>query len=108
MAGFALAGGIKEIDFLHLTESDVSVDSPAEYIVYYGVLLIMLVLNLTVDKRGGCHSICWMSPFITAGYRLVQLLRLPAPPCEIRSRKMRVLRNLRQKLPNEHKYVRFA
>jgi polyferredoxin len=77
VAGFILAGGIRGIDPLHLTERVVSIDEPARYIVYYMVLLIFFILTIAVGRRGACHTICWMSPFLTAGMWLGRKLHLP-------------------------------
>lgn len=67
LAGFLLAGGIKGINPLHLTEQVVSVDEPLKYITYYFVLFLLFFLSVWIGRRGACHSICWMSPFLTAG-----------------------------------------
>jgi len=53
------------------------VDEPAKYIVYYSVLLIFFGLSVGIGKRGACHAICWMSPFLTAGAFVGRKLRLP-------------------------------
>ncbi|WKY44652.1 4Fe-4S binding protein [Eubacteriaceae bacterium ES2] len=74
---FLLAGGIKSIEPLYMTENIISVDSPAKYIVYYGVLLIYVVLTFALGKRGACQSICWMNPFLVAGYHVGRLIRIP-------------------------------
>jgi len=77
VAGFVLAGGIKGIDPLRLTETGISVDEPAKYIVYYFVVGLFFVLSVAIGRRGACHAICWMSPFLTAGMWLGRKLRLP-------------------------------
>ncbi len=77
IAGFALAGGIRGVDPLHLTERVVSVDEPFKYITYYFVLFILLALTLLVGRRGACHAVCWMSPFLIAGMLAGRALRLP-------------------------------
>ena len=74
---FILAGGIKGVDPLHLTENVVSVDEPFKYITYYLVLAVFIILTFALGKRGACHSICWMSPFLTAGYSVGRLLGIP-------------------------------
>lgn len=77
VTGFVLAGGIRGIDPLRLTESGISVDAPAKYIVYYFVVGLFFVLSIAIGRRGACHAVCWMSPFLTAGMWLGQKLRLP-------------------------------
>ena len=72
------AGGYHTIDLLYMTETGISVSEPAMYIVYYAVTGIFITLSLTLGKRGGCHSICWMAPFMILGRKLSNLLRLPA------------------------------
>lgn len=77
IAGFVLAGGIKGFDPLHLTENVISVDEPFKYITYYLVLFIFFALTLLIGKRGACHTICWMSPFLVDGYLLGKALHIP-------------------------------
>ncbi len=77
LAMFALSGGIRGISPLHLTESGISVDAPMKYIVYCLVVFLFLLLTLLLGKRGACQSICWIAPFLTAGYHVGRFLRLP-------------------------------
>jgi len=48
-----------------------------KFITYYMILAILFVLTITIGKRGACHSICWMSPFMVGGYLLGKTLHLP-------------------------------
>lgn len=77
VAGFVLAGGINGVDPLHLTDKIVSVDEPVKFFIYYIVLLIFFLLTVTIGKRGACHTICWMAPFMAAGYQVGRTLHLP-------------------------------
>ena len=77
VTGFVLAGGIKGVDPLRLTENYVSVDEPIKYIMYYLVLGLIFVLDLALGRRGACHGICWMSPFLNAGQLVGRILHLP-------------------------------
>jgi polyferredoxin len=79
------AGGYKSINLLFLTDSGVAVDIPEKYIIYYLVLALFFGLAFIVGKRAGCHTICWMSPFMILGRKLRNLfawpsLRLKASP----------------------------
>ena len=77
IAGFVFAGGIHGIDPFHLTENVISVDEPLKFIIYYIVLFVFFILTIAIGRRGACHSICWMSPFLVGGYTLGRLLHLP-------------------------------
>ena len=61
------AGGYQQVNFFHLTENVVSVDDPWKYITYYLVVLIFISLAIFAGRRAGCHSICWMAPFMIIG-----------------------------------------
>ncbi len=75
---FARAGGIARVDFLHLTETGISVDEPLKYITYYGVVFLFVGLAVFAGRRAGCHTICWMAPFMIIGRWLRNRLGLPA------------------------------
>jgi len=77
VTGFVLAGGIRGVDPLRLTERYISVDEPIKYIMYYLVMGLFFVLDLALGRRGACHGICWMSPFLNAGMLVGRLLHLP-------------------------------
>jgi polyferredoxin len=77
IAMFVLAGGIRGFDPLRMTSGGISVDMPMKYIIYYLVLALYVVVSLTIGRRGACHSFCWMSPFLVAGYHFGKLLRIP-------------------------------
>jgi polyferredoxin len=61
------AGGYTAVNLLHLTESGISVDEPFKYITYYAVVLIFVGLAAFAGRRAGCHTICWMAPFMISG-----------------------------------------
>ena len=71
------AGGYKRVEPLFLTEEIVSVTMPQQYIIYYFVLTTIVVLSLTVGRRGFCHTTCWMAPFMIIGRKISNWLRLP-------------------------------
>ena len=77
VTGFVLAGGIKGFDPFYMTDKIISVDAPGKYIIYYAVLALIFVLTVAIGRRGSCHTICWMSPFITGGELLGRALHLP-------------------------------
>lgn len=88
---FIRSGGIKQINPLFGTEGGISVAGSAErpimfaYFIYYMVIVLFSGLALIVGRRAGCHSICWMAPFMMIGRWLRNrigwiALRLQATP----------------------------
>lgn len=77
LTGFVLAGGIHSVNPFHMTERLVSVDEPFKYITLYLVIGVFFALTIWLGRRGACHAICWMSPFLVAGTWLGRQLRLP-------------------------------
>lgn len=61
------AGGYTKVNLLHLTDSGISVDEPFKYIIYYIVVLLFVGLAAFAGRRAGCHTICWMAPFMIIG-----------------------------------------
>lgn len=70
--------GIRQADFLYMTESGISVDEPFKYVIYFGVAAILLIVALLVGRRGSCHAICWMAPFMTCGMAAGHALSVPS------------------------------
>ena len=66
-----------EIDFLFGTEHGISVHNPFYYIIYYGIVLLILLPDLISGKRAFCHYICWMAPFMITGEKIRKVLRMP-------------------------------
>jgi ferredoxin-type protein NapH len=78
------AGGYHRIDPFLDTQGGISVagdaDRPiiAAYFFYYLVILIFLLLSVFAGRRAGCHTICWMAPFMILGRKLRNLFNWPA------------------------------
>lgn len=67
----------EEVDPLYQTAKGISIHQPMGYIIYYAVIGLFLILALIFGNRGGCHTVCWMSPFMIVGSKLGRLLKLP-------------------------------
>ena len=74
---FVRSGGIYKVDFFFHTTNGVSLNEPFTYAIYYGVILIIVVLALTSGKRAFCHYICWMAPFMVIGTKVADFLKIP-------------------------------
>ena len=77
------AGGYRAVDpFFHL-EGGVTMaipDSggPPWYMIYYIVIVVFAGLAVIVGRRAGCHTVCWMAPFMIVGRRIRNLVRWPS------------------------------
>lgn len=59
-------------DFLYFVDIDM------QYIIIYAIVMTVIYLfTLLTGKRGMCHSLCWMAPFMVIGEKLADLLHIP-------------------------------
>jgi ferredoxin-type protein NapH len=72
------AGGYRRIDFFHLTESGVSVTEPMQYANYLLVVGLFVILAVLMGRRAGCHTVCWMAPFMIIGRKIRNLAPWPS------------------------------
>lgn len=72
------AGGYRTVNFFHLTENIISIDRVYGFVIYYVVVLAFLIPSLLVGRRAGCHTFCWMAPFMIIGRKLRNLFAWPA------------------------------
>jgi polyferredoxin len=72
------AGGYRAVQPFYQLEGAVTVAQPYWYMVYYIVIAVFLGLALVFGRRAGCHTICWMAPFMILGRKLRNVARWPA------------------------------
>jgi ferredoxin-type protein NapH len=72
------AGGVGGIEPLFMMENGISVSDLSNYITFFMVLLIFLVIAFAVGRRAVCHSICWIAPFMILGRKLRNTLKWPS------------------------------
>lgn len=78
------AGGYTSVNPLYGTVGGISVAGDAErpviaaYVTYFMVVLLFFGLALALGRRGGCHSVCWMAPFMIAGRAARNTLAWPS------------------------------
>ena len=76
---FCYAGKIRElkIDFFYQTDHGISASDFQSYVIYYGIVLLILLSALIAGRRAFCHYFCWMAPFLIFGTKIRGLLHLP-------------------------------
>ena len=80
---FILGKNDFKIDPLFQTDHGISVSQINNYIIYYGVLFILVIPSVIHGKRASCHYICWMAPFMIIGGKLGRILRVPQLHIEV-------------------------
>jgi ferredoxin-type protein NapH len=71
-------GGYHTVNPFYQLEGGVTVVQPYWYMIYYIVVAVFLALALIFGRRAGCHTICWMAPFMIIGRWIRNLVRWPA------------------------------
>lgn len=76
IAFFIMAGGVRSIDPFMETTAGISISSPVSYIIFYFFIALIVIIALTAGRRGFCHYVCWMAPFMIIGNKLGNFLRI--------------------------------
>ena len=74
---FILGKNDVSIDPFYMTDHGISVSGIYNYVIYYGVLLILVLPALIHGRRAACHYICWMAPFMVIGSTVGRWLHFP-------------------------------
>lgn len=72
------AGGYRAVTPFYQLDGGVTFNQDFWAYIYYIVVGVFLVLSLLVGRRAGCHTICWMAPFMILGRKLRNVLPWPA------------------------------
>jgi polyferredoxin len=75
---FGVGGGLKQVDFFYKRAFGIPIAGITEWIMYFMTVAIVFILALATGKRGFCHYLCWVSPFMIIGGGIRDLLQLPA------------------------------
>ena len=65
------------IDIFYMTDHGISITEIYNYVIYYGVIILVLIPALLCGKRTFCHYFCWMAPFMVVGSKIGKLFRIP-------------------------------
>ena len=82
--GFISAGGLRQVNVLHMNEKVVSLVEYNNYAIYYIVITLIFVLSQTVGSRAFCHYGCWMAPYMIIGRKLRNLAAWPSLRLQVR------------------------
>jgi ferredoxin-type protein NapH len=72
------AGGLRRLDFTYSTWHGISMHDLPSVIIGVSVVAVFVTFTLLFGRRGHCHYICWMAPFMIAGRAVGNALRIPS------------------------------
>ncbi len=72
------AGGIRTIDFFYFTDNGISASGVSGWSMYFFVVGLIMIIALIFGRRGMCHSICWIAPFMIIGTKIKNRLGYPS------------------------------
>jgi ferredoxin-type protein NapH len=75
---FIQAGTIVAIDPLYQTYYGISITGLESAILFLAIAGLIVGIALAAGKRGACHTICWMAPFMIIGRKLRNSVNWPA------------------------------
>jgi len=78
LALLLMAGRLPSVDFFYQMKTGITVNQDFWYVTYYFILALFAILPLVFGRRAGCHTICWMAPFMILGRKLRNLAPWPA------------------------------
>ena len=74
---FILGKNNLTIDPFYMTDHGISVSGIYNYVIYYGVLMILVLPAMIHGRRAACHYLCWMAPFMVIGSSVGRRLHFP-------------------------------
>lgn len=72
------AGGFKQVEFGYKRAFGVSLTATAEWAMYLMTVALVVLVALFSGKRGFCHILCWVSPFMILGGKIRNVLGIPS------------------------------
>lgn len=75
---FVQAGGVKAVDPLYQTYYGISISDVQSAIMFIIILAAFSVFALAAGKRAGCHTVCWMAPFMIVGRKIRNAANWPS------------------------------
>lgn len=66
-----------KVDFFYQTLYGISMSDLRAVVIYFVVNLLFLIPFFIKGRRGACHYICWMAPFMVLGAKTGRLLGIP-------------------------------
>jgi polyferredoxin len=74
------AGGFRSVEPFFQIGGGLTIQQMDSYwcIICYIVIALLLGMAVIFGPRAGCHTVCWMAPFMILGWKLRNLFRRPS------------------------------
>jgi polyferredoxin len=78
------AGGYHTVNPFYNFETGVTLSLPLDeggppwFMIYYIIIALFVGLAFIFGRRAGCHTVCWMAPFMIIGRRIRNLVAWPS------------------------------
>lgn len=72
------AGGFKQADFFYKRALGVSLVGLGEWVMYFMTAGLVLIIAVLTGRRGFCHYVCWVSPFMIISGNVRDILKIPS------------------------------
>jgi ferredoxin-type protein NapH len=70
-------GGFRQVDFFYKRAFGIPLAGAAEWTMYFMTAALVFIMSIFSGKRGLCHFLCWVSPFMIIGGKIRDMLRIP-------------------------------
>lgn len=74
---FIDGGGISKVDPFWNIDYGITVANPQGLVIFFAFTLLLTAIVLLTGRRGFCHYLCWMSPFMIVGRKISNTMTLP-------------------------------
>jgi ferredoxin-type protein NapH len=71
-------GGFKKADFFYKEAFGVPLAGLGEWVMYFMTVALVFIVAVFSGRRGLCHYLCWVSPFMIISGKIRDLLRVPS------------------------------
>jgi ferredoxin-type protein NapH len=71
-------GGFNQADFFYKRAFGISLAGTAEWTMYFMTAAIVFIMAVLCGKRGFCHYLCWVSPFMIISGKIRDSLKIPS------------------------------
>jgi len=72
------SGGFSHADFFYKRAFGISIAGATEWTMYFMTVAIVFIMALLCGKRGFCHYLCWISPFMIISGKIRDLFKVPS------------------------------